>query len=479
MLRQLSLFTSVTGFVPLAALSVVPTAVAIAGQAPGTTLVSVGVALGQAPGGVAVELSKESGTGQGVEEDAADKAQAFINQKGWSMDKSKDGFLALIGSASIPCLPGIAGDNGMSSFERCRQAAFEQALLQAKAKLAEYLRMEVCTSLESTLTQGNPKKTLAPTPSSAMPPQLLDKAKMLLNFELDRRLKERGIVIGDDEKSQRAARESAAEVLQSNEFKSAIEATARAELSGTQAYRSFETMGKGKGKIAVIAIHSDKSAQLHQALMGEGEAPAAPAGAAMGIRDWARMEGPQVMLYTHGAQPRTSETGEVVLVGFGQASPLTDSGLSEDIAVEQAILEAQGALRRFMGEFIEVNKSATNSISLKELSNANQEFKDTSSFQKKTTAIGAKLGMPGAKEVLQWKSVHPASGKMVYGSVYVWSVSDARKANALFLDFAKAGGASGGAGSFGVKPDEPAKKPLATAPAGKSSKGEGAEGERP
>ena len=426
-----------------------------------------------AAGGVAIEFSRESGTGQGVEtENAKQQAEEFINSKGWSLDSDTDGFWAVTAAASIPCGP----DD--TAFQQCRQQAYEEALLNAKTKLAEFLRAEVSTQLESSVNSGGASNPAKPSTTAAKQQDstLLGKAKLLLESKVDELLAKQGI-----KKDTPEAKAVMSEVIESKDFKSALFLQARAELSGLQAYKTFETTLKGKkGQIAVIAIHSPKSAQLHQALLGKGEAPRSEVKES--IRKWASTEGPNVLLYTQGAQPRANEKGEVVLVGFGQSVAMTNSDLSEEVAVEKANFAAQGALRRFMGELITVSKSDEQSSSLKALANEAEEFKSNSSFSKKSTATGALLGMGGAKEVYSWSAVHPASGKKIFGSVYVYSASQARKANEMYFAFMQAGGAAGGAGSFGVAP--PPAAPAAPAakkvtPAGKNSKGDGAEGEAP
>ncbi len=422
-------------------------------------------------GGVAIEFSKEAGTGEGVEtENAEEQAIKFITSKGWTQDTESDGFFTVIGTSTLSCGP------DSKDFQRCRQMAYSTAMLNAKTQLAEYLRAEVSTELESSV--GNPGISKPPIPGKT-DLTLYEKGLLLLNSEVDKLMAERGVDVGSPKETVER-KEIEKDVLQSKEFESAIELQAIAEISGLQAYRTFETSLKGKkGSIAVVAIHSPKSAQLQSALLGNGEAPRAAV--QMSIREWAQTEGPEVLLYTQGAQPRSDQKGEVVLVGFGQAVGASDSDLSRELAMEKADLNAQGELRRFMGEFISVNKAEKTSSSLKEYSDSLEEFKSNEKLEKNSKAIGDKLGMSGAKKVYTWNAVHPANGQKVYGSVYVYSVSQARAANKLYFDFKKAGGAAGGAGSLGIAPPptppaSPAKK---ATPTGKDSSGAGAEGDAP
>ena len=425
-------------------------------------------------GGVAIEFSREAGIGEGVEtENAKEQAEKFVTEKGWTLDAESDGFFAVVANASLSCGP------DSKTFQQCREMAFEEALMNAKAKLAEFMRMQVSTQLEKDVIQIGGVNSPDPIAQSN-DNSFLAKAKLLMHNEVNKLMAERGIKLGTPE-AEKAQLEITGEVLEQKNFKSAVLVQARAELSGLQAFRTFETSLKGKkGSIAVVAIHSPKSAQLHQALLGKGEAPRAEA--QISIREWAQTEGPKVLLFTQGTQPRTNEKGEVVLVGFGQSAATSDSELSQEVAEEKAQMAAQAALRRFMGELIVVSKASEQSSSLKEYGEVATEFQSNSSFSKKMSATGSLLGMSGAKEIYSWSAVHPGNGKKVYGSVYVYSVSQARAANAMYFDMQKAGGAAGGAGSFGVAPPPkapPSQAAKKVAPTGKDSKGQGAEGDTP
>jgi hypothetical protein len=417
---------------------------------------------------VAIEFATDAGLGQGVPDgkDARAMAEDFIAAKGWTRDKQTDGFLTVVGSAQLSCMPGHV------DFQQCRRQAFAEAMLDAKRKLAETLRAEISTKLSVSSKSGDPAKVLKDAAAEPGSDDLLGKAKALLGKELDRRLAEYG-----DAPDAAAAAQLADEVRISKEFQEAVEVIAMAELSGLQAYQSFESIGGKNGMVAVVAIHSDKSAQLQRALLGKGEPPLAPSKEP--IITWLRGLDKSVLLYTHGAQPRTNERGEVVLVGFGQASPKGDGGLAQDEAREQAETHAQSALRQFMGEFIDANKRSIESSTTKDFVEASQVYESKSSFAKSVLAIAGKLGMSGASEIYTWQSVHPSTGQKVYGSVYVWSVSAARNANKQYLDFKQAGGGAGGAGSFDLPP---AKNPVPESPktpAGKPSRGAGAQGEEP
>ena len=430
-----------------------------------------------AAGGVAIEFTKDAGIGSSAAGlSARTQAEQFKRDR-FPARESEAGLLIYIGSASVPCGPDDA------AFQQCRRQAFDEALLMAKADLAEFLRAEVETSLMSRINEPGDSESVgraASPPVSKAPPGLLEKAVAILNHEVDKELARRGIKLGG-EGAEEAKKEVQIKILSQSDFQSAVRVTALAGIAALQSYRTFEGCGSdGKCDIAVIAIVSTKSEALHAALMGIGEPPRSDC--KMDIGRWAEEQGPNVLLYTHGAQARTNAKGEVVLVGFGQASVVTDSGRSVDAARQKAKMKAQGALRQFMGELVTVNGAAVEaSISLEAAEKSDSRFRVSESFVREIMAVGEKLGMAGMREVFSWEFVHPASGKMVYGSVVMLSYSQVLAANKMFEDFKKAGGARGGAGTFGIKPPpEPAKTPApAVRPTGKASSGKGAEGEEP
>lgn len=428
-------------------------------------------------GGVAVEYEKDYGAGSGAIEDSDAQAEAFLVTKGWSKGPNPNGMIVVVGKASMPC----GSDD--KNFDQCRRQAYLEAMLQAKKKLVQFMAVEVETDMASTYAEGQllkkPDPSLIPKPEVGM----LEKVGMLLNNELDKRLKTEGIEPGatpEQKKAYEDAKQKAAkETLSSSTFRSAVKAIAKHQISSIQAYRTFESIAKGaNGSIAVIAIYSNKSSELQRALLGQCPPPkGAPTDP---IATWARAQGAGTLLYTHGAQPRTNEKGEVVLVAFGQSTPIGKTEKQFDAAQKKATLNAMASARRYLGEVVASEEEDIEASTLKEFADDSKEFESESQYSESIKAKSDSLKMPGGLEVYTWKFQHPQSDRPTAGCVMVYSVSEALKANGLRDKFNKAGGAAGGAGISGNREAPSTEKDSSKkVPSGKGSEGKGSEGEAP
>jgi hypothetical protein len=436
-------------------------------------------------GGVALQFekdySKDYGTAVAAPEDAEESAKKYLAEKGWSIGRNgtpETGFIVVVGKGPI-----VAGD--ASSFDQRRRQAAKEAMLQAKKAMVQYLAAEVETSTKFKYVEGTPPMDDIAAATSVAPkqPGALAKVKAILDHELDKQLKSRNIdpslkTPEERAKAEEEARKAARQILGSTQFRDAVTIAAEHELSGLQAFRTFESTGSGgTGKIAVVCAYSKKSADLQKALLGLGSAPSGVP--QQPITKWAEVQGADVLLYTHGVQVRTNEKGEVVLVGFGQSTPVGKSERQLDAASKKAKVQAMGELRRFMGELVATAESDMEASSYADFADDTSEFKSEAQYQEEITAKAAGLKMPGVLEAWSWTKQHPASERQTKGCVLVWAVSEALEANALRDRLKAAGGASGGAGISGKRPAPTAPSaPKAPANTGPSS-GSGAEGEQP
>ena len=391
-------------------------------------------------------LDDATGTGQGVA-DPLDMADDCVIENGFSQGYSTaKGMFVVVGTAAFPC-----GPENPETFTDCRNTAFELAMLDAKQQIAEFLAAEIATCV----------KQLYIEPSQADPnirAMGADRAYAMVNSS--------------------GAPEARKDLLSSNDFVSATSVTARQEVAGVQCFRSFESIKAGKGSVAVVAILSPKSIQMVKAMLGQ--AKEAPTGSVKTpISDWIQwLDTEGTLLYTHGVIQRTNESGELCLVAFGQASPRTESGPSMDAAYQKARAAAQGALRKYAGEFLACNVDTSFGYTLKEFADRTPELQSQSSFVREVEAVAAKLTLPGAIQKFKKKLNHPlGEGKPTAVVVMEWNVSASDASKELKATLDSMGGSAGGAGRAGMKqPAGSATTPPKRRPPSGDSGGKGGSG---
>jgi hypothetical protein len=384
------------------------------------SLAVAGVAEAQDPGGVVVEFGADAGGGGPAQVDIEQEVSAFLAgrspawQEGWNDNRR---FLVIVGRAALMC-----GPQNPSAFDQCRRAAFTQAMLNAKGQLVEKLSAEVSTAaiLVQVMETGEGAGAADP---------VLQQAAALVRAEAERN--------GGGE-------QAVAQTVGMQGLRDAVLVQARAEASSLTAFKTFESIGAdGKGDIAVICVFSKQTSQLRDALAGRGEPPTRAPGVAIG--DWARSLGAEGLLYAFGTQTRTNENGELVLIGFGQASVASSAGPARDVARRQARLFAQQAMRNFMGEVV-ATAAMNDAETIQAYADEASVVKSAERFETATTSRAEALTMPGMTTAFSWRGRHPLSSRDIEGVVMVMSVSEALEANKLRKQFQEQGGSAGGRG---------------------------------
>ena len=437
-----------------------------------------------AAGGVAIEFTKGAGTGVGASKDAEGQAMEFLRERGWSLGTNHDAkygdLKVYLGKASLPC----GADD--QAFDQCRRQAFTNAMTNAKKELALYLAAQITTNMTQSYSEGNAIKTVREAKKAAdeaavrQKPTAIDKLEALLMHELDAVLKSRGIDPAlDTAENEKKVSSVAKEIHSSETFKRAVEVAAEHELFGLQAFRCFEDIRPGSnGAIAVVAIYSEKTAKLHAALLGGAEVPKQVPKES--IARWAEGLGDKVLLYTHGCHARVDDTGELVLVAFGQSTPIGKAERQLDAAQKKAVIQALGAARQFMGEYFSCQDSDSEASTLAIYADASQEFQPGSGYSEVVNARAEKLTMPGGSPAYKWKLQHPLSDRVTCGCVMTFSVSSALAANKLSDSMKAAGGAAGGKGISAKRAVEPTTtQPVPSKKSGQGSSGAGAAGDEP
>ena len=316
--------------------------------------------------------------------------------------------------------------------------AYNKAMLDAKAKMAEYLEIAIRTETEHDYAEGNVGGNEEAERDET---SIGAKLKRLVVAKIDDALRAEGL---DPDAADRAARERVAKKqLNSDLYRKAISTAARAEITGMQVMCSFEGVPSGeKGQIGVVAVWSPKLQAMARSLSHGGRLPSGVG--KRPIKDQIPAD-KEVLLSTFGVQQKIDENGHLVLVGFGQAGAATDSPQSANAARNKVKMQAMAAIREFAGESVAVTTDAINAESVEEFENAAESYEDVSAYSQKVKAVAESLKISGIATIKNWEAKHPLTGRMVYGAVCSWSPESAARAQSMkrAMDSAASGAGAG------------------------------------
>lgn len=356
------------------------------------------------------DLAKSSGA---VSEGKTAKnlAEDAIAAKGWQqgVNKKKDGskfFIALTtGDIQAP----IDHPQYLSS----RANAYDKAMLSAWAEIRKFVGQEVSANAKSAYQEaagGIADQTQKETPTQA-------KAKALVNGLLDKSLEKLGI----DPKS--ATPEQKEKAISTEEFSKQMSTVASGPIIGVQTYATYEGRGGGKGyQIAVVAIWSDKLQRMAESMLTLSAMPAGVPGKS--IKDWIPADENELMT-TFGVQMVSDESGNPVLLSYGQSSSISESSRSVDAAYSKAQMEALASLRFFAGAQAKAREDYDKAESTQEFADATKTYESSESFKQTIEAVAPPQKFSGVSKFKTWSCVHPITKKKILGTVIQWRPEDA------------------------------------------------------
>ena len=381
----------------------------------------------------AQEASPEAAVGDeaAVEQKSVQEmVDAYLAAKGYTEGENAKGgkpFYVVIGYGVIQA------PLDSRSYIDSRVNAYNKAMLDAKAKMAEYLEIAIKTETEHDYAEGSFGGNAEAEGDSL---SMTAKIKSLIHAKLDKALREEGL---DPDRADREARARAAKKqLNSDFYRKVISTAAQAEITGMQVMCAFEGVQPGKkGEIGVVAIWSAKLQAMAQSISRGGQLPS-------GIGKKPVKEqiptDKMALLSTFGVQQKIDEKGDLVLVAFGQSGAVSDSQQSANAARNKAKMQAMAAIREFAGETVAVTTDAMNAESVEEFENAAESYEDASAYSQKIRAVADSLKISGIATVKNWEYRHPLAGRTVYGAVCSWCPKQAQNAAALRQSMQNGGG---------------------------------------
>ena len=332
-----------------------------------------------------------------------------------------------------------------------RVLAFQRAELEAKAKTAIYLGVDLTTSRGSSEWEINPqerheleelyeasKDLQSSTVQNGIAntiKALFEKASLLAKEKLDEVIKKSGVDV-DAEKRAEEQRKTARKNMTMNlrnisEASLKASASALSEVQGSQVIASFEGSYHGNYQVAVITLWSQNLQRLVQS-MRSGSAP-------LGLpRKEAKEEllkqlpdDPNELCCLTGVRAYINQDGEHTLLTFGQAG-VNVVGEREDKAFEKAgkkaRLRAMAALRSFMGETVAFKSTEKLrellALYANEYQEGQQNYTSISRFQEMIETEAKKEKISGIHGLFTKEDLkHPFTYKPLILKVMAWSPS--------------------------------------------------------
>ncbi len=380
------------------------------------------------------EKAPEAALAEGTK-DANTLLMEYLESKGWTEGpniKKSGAFIVQTGTGAIQAPP------THPSYNDARARAFDKAMLDAKAKLAKYLKTEISVAVETTYVEppkemGGPEKELAKAMAEMPDDSLFGKVKLLLNKKLDNALKDEGYDVSAENAASEAKiaklRAKLNSVISRDSFKKAIQESAKVAISGAQAFYTIEVINGKKAEVGIVLIWSPKLGEMADSLVS-GK-PVAKAKAKKPIREQLPTDN-QTLLSTFGIQQKINENGEYVLVSYGQAGARTESSRSAQAAYDKAAMRAKAQIRQFAGETIAASDAQNEAEETLEYDDGSlPDYNDASSYEQYQKSVAQKMTINGASTIKTWTAVHPVSGKPVYGVIVSWSPSSAEYARQI------------------------------------------------
>ena len=355
---------------------------------------------------------------------------SWVESKGWHLgeNKKKSGgiFFIQVGSGRIQAPP------GHPNYVNSRQNAYTKAILEAKGAIISSLSLTIEREIKLNIKEGKFSSEYKKKPTGKIQ-TIWDKSLSLLDSELDKRLKDNGVIDTTDAEQNRKAKEIAKNTLSSEDFKDMIKTSAAMRLKGVRRVFVNESVQKGKqGDICVTALYSSKTMELADSIV-TGNLSIAPKGKAgkpitSQIPGWKTGAGVRQLMNTYGTEMLRDEDGVYHLVAYAQAGPRTTSKNSLSIALNKATTRAMAELATFAKENAKLTDALESAENMSELSDKTVNYESHEAYQKDLSSVTSPINFQGAKRIGQWAAKHPVTGQTIVGAIVVWSTKSASTA---------------------------------------------------
>ncbi|OCC14202.1 putative periplasmic protein [Dissulfuribacter thermophilus] len=358
------------------------------------------------------------------------------------------------------------------NFIDSRYLAFQRAELEAKAKTAIFLGVDIATRRGSSEREINPeeRKELeriinfsANFRKKAAQAGILDqlytiakKSARLVEAKLDRQLMDSGVDVAA-EKANKARKKAAANARRArlNKLRNISQvslkaaACAFADVQGTQTIQTFEGSYHNGYQVVVITLWSLNMQRMVDTMVeGRGPAPLPRKRAKQEVLAQLPSD-PSQLACLSGVRVFINQHGEHVLLAFGQAGVKVIGGRKDKayaLAGKKARLRAMAAVRSFMGErvFFAATEDMMEVLAqyLDEATGeGSDEYHAISKFQEKIEAVARCQKVRGLHGLFTKELKHPFTGRPMVLKVMAWSPQSQAAAMELGKAIEKGAGA--------------------------------------
>ncbi len=321
-------------------------------------------------------------------------------------------------------------------YGQARIMAFQRALADAKGEFVRWRQLENTTTMRRRYIHDDafPAARRDIDQKAQFQERLsifAEKALDLSEAHLNRLLQEAGVDPGEYREMDRGERKTV--LHDAIALRSTTQAVA--SLRGLRVLTTFQDLNS----VGVLVIHNDQSELLgRQIFLGDAVSRRSSDVVAATIREQLASSCPDDTdyIHMHGVRIMEDETGEKVVVSFGQWSPPITRGMSRrmqethfESAGRMAMSRAEAELTDFVNSTLEL-ESASDIAEIEEITRLTTQgrVEELESYE-----IGARIDdivqqygrarLEGVTTIKQWAVNDPKTGHVIVGHVAMWSPS--------------------------------------------------------
>ena len=380
-----------------------------------------------------------------------DRMKAWLKREGLKLGEQDlpDGRVAVISFGKGT----IAGPPSDKNFVQYRINAYYKALVDAKAKCAEFQQTSI--SSEMTVSMGMPSERRAIEDAKHLEreglvkegavqvarainsdikgksmPAAIQTAGVYVEKILDNKVRQSLTQMGVDP-NKPVSEQQLKPIIGSQAFQKVAAAMAAERCTGVKVLASFEqNPASAQGSVGVITIYTLMLHQVADAIVS-GNYSLIPKGEPGIPVEQHIPSDKRALLATFGTQMVRDEKGNYMLLSFGQAQPASSSQMAKDLAYRTARLQAQSQIRLFLGAMVHSHNQMAGGEEAIEREGEDPKAMMDMTANSSIQVVAKSLPIRGFQEVDSWETLHPANNGPVVGVVMQWKASSAELAGAV------------------------------------------------